>query len=166
MEVSRIPVLRHLKDKEARQIVREFSDRYPASKGTLESVEHFQELNVEDDSVIFADNTPLLIRRNGVWYPSLKFQVVLDSLPKIVVDMGAVPHIANGAQIMRPGIKMISDAFKPGDLVVVQDERFKKAIAIGTADSDSEAIKAMTKGKAVSNVHYVGDYFWNAFGSS
>ena len=158
--------MRHLKDKEAKQIVREFTTNYPAAKSTLNSVEHFQELQAENDFVIFADNAPLLIRKNGLWFPSLKFQTVLDSLPKIIVDMGAVPHVANGAQIMRPGIRLITDAFKSGDLVVIQDERFRKAIAIGTADADSETINGMTKGKTISNVHYVGDYFWNSFGSS
>ncbi len=158
--------MQHLKDKEAKQIVREFSDRYPAAKQTLDSVDHFQELEIENGSVIYADDVPLMIRKKGMWFPSLKFQVVLDSLPKIIVDMGAVPHVTNGAQIMRPGIKIFSDVFKRNDLVVVQDERFRKSIAIGTADSDSETMEAMSKGKVITSIHYVSDVFWNAFSSN
>ena len=155
--------MRHLKDKEAKQIVREFVDRYATAKQTLDSADHLQELLVDDNAIIFVDNVPLLIRRNGVWIPSLKFQVVLDSLPKVVVDMGAVPHVTNGAQIMRPGIRLILESFRKDDLVVIQDERFRKAIAIGAADLDSEGMKEMAKGKVITNVHYVGDPFWIAF---
>ena len=67
---------------------------------------------------------------------------------------------------MRPGIRLISGSFNKGDLVVVQDERFKKTIAIGAADLDSESIRSVTKGKVVTNLHYVGDDFWNAFNVS
>jgi PUA domain protein len=161
-----MPVLRHLKDKEAKQIVREFVIRFPVAREKLDFANHLQELVVDNDSVIFADGIPILIRRNDLWIPSLKFQIVLDSLPKIIVDMGAIPHVTNGAQIMRPGIKLISDAFSKGDFVVIQDERFRKAIAVGIADLDSETMQAMLKGKAITNLHYVGDEYWNSFGTS
>jgi len=159
-------VLRHLKDKEVKQVVREFVTSFPVATEKLDAVNHLQELIVGDGSVFFADGVPILIRRNNSWIPSLKFQTVLDSLPKIIVDMGAVPHVANGAQIMRPGIRLISDAFKKGDFVVIQDERFKKTIAVGVADLDSESMRAAVRGKVITNLHYVGDDFWNAFGTS
>ncbi len=159
-------VLRHLKDKEAKQIIREFVNRFPLAREKLSLSDHLQELVVSDGSIIFADGIPILIRRNDLWIPSLRFQIVLDSLPKIIVDMGAIPHVTNGAQIMRPGIRLISDPFNKGDFVVIQDERFNKAIALGTADLDSETIQAMVKGKVITNLHYVGDDFWNAFGTS
>jgi len=159
-------VLRHLKDKEAKQIIREFVIRFPVAREKLDLTDHLQELVVGDDSVFFADGIPILIRMNDLWIPSLKFQIVLDSLPKIIVDMGAIPHVTNGAQIMRPGIRLISEAFNKGDFVVIQDERFKKAIAVGIADLDSETMRAKVKGKVITNLHYVGDDFWNAFGAS
>ena len=96
----------------------------------------------------------------------MKFDEVIGSLPKVVVDMGAVPHVVNGAQVMRPGIREVKSDFGKGDLLVIVDERFGKAIALGLADMDSEAIKSTTKGKVITNVHYVGDLFWNSFSSS
>ncbi len=159
-------VMRYLKDKEAKQIVREFVISFPVAREKLDATDHLQELVVGDGSVIFADGVPILIRRNDLWVPSLRFQIVLDSLPKIIVDMGAIPHVTNGAQIMRPGIRTISDTFNKGDFLVIQDERFKKAIAVGTADLDSETMQAMVKGRVITNLHYVGDDFWNAFGPS
>jgi len=159
-------VLRHLKDKEAKQIVREFEIRFPIAKEQLKATDHLQELVTNDGSIIFADDVPILIRKKDLWIPSLKFEIVIGSLPKVIVDMGAIPHIANGAQIMRPGIRLISDNFRKNEFVVIQDERFHKSLAIGTADVDSESMKAMTKGKVITNLHYVGDDFWKAFHAS
>ena len=164
--VRSLSSLRHLKDKEAKQILREFFTRFPVASEKLNLGSHLQELVVSDGSVFFADDTPILVRKDAFWIPSLKFQVVLNSLPKIIVDMGAIPHVTNGAQIMRPGIRLISGSFNKGDLVAVQDERFKKTIAIGAADLDSESIRSVTKGKVITNLHYVGDDFWNAFSIS
>jgi len=87
-------------------------------------------------------------------------------LPRIVVDMGAVPHVVNGAQVMRPGIRELNGAFGKGELVVIVDEKFGKAIALGVAEMDSTTMKQMSNGKAVMNVHYVGDSFWTTFGTS
>jgi len=159
-------VLRHLKDKEAKQIVREFEIRFPIAKEQLKATDHLQELVTNDGSIIFADDVPILIRKKDLWIPSLKFEIVIGSLPKVIVDMGAIPHITNGAQIMRPGIRLISDNFRKNEFVVIQDERFHKSLAIGTADVDSESMKAMTKGKVITNLHYVGDDFWKAFDAS
>jgi len=159
-------VLRHLKDKEAKQIVREFEIRFPIAKEQLKAIDHLQELVANDGSIIFADDVPVLIRKKDLWIPSLKFEIVIGSLPKVIVDMGAIPHITNGAQIMRPGIRLISDNFRKNEFVVIQDERFHKSLAIGTADVDSESMKAMTKGKVITNLHYVGDDFWKAFDAS
>ena len=159
-------VLRHLKDKEAKQIVREFEIRFPIAKEQLKATDHLQELVTNDGSIIFADDVPILIRKKDLWIPSLKFEIVIGSLPKVIVDMGAIPHITNGAQIMRPGIRLISDNFRKNEFVVIQDERFHKSLAIGTADVDSESMKAMTKGKVITNLHYVDDDFWKAFHAS
>jgi len=84
-------------------------------------------------------------------------------LPQIVVDMGAVAHVVNGSHIMRPGITEIRGVFSKGDLVVILDEKFGKTIALGRAEADSEVVKSVTKGRVISNLHYVGDVFWESF---
>ena len=95
--------------------------------------------------------------------PSLKFEEVIQSLPRVVVDMGAVAHIANGAQLMRPGIRSFGVDFAKGDLLVIVDEKYSKPIALGIADMDSVSMKSMAKGKVIENVHYVGDEVWKSF---
>jgi PUA-domain protein len=161
-----MPVRRHLKDSEARQVIREFIERYPGSEQKLKSAQKFEELTLEGDSVFFVDERPLLLRKKMGFFPTLKFDELLGSLPKIVVDMGAVPHVVNGAQVMRPGIRQLNDVFAKGDLVAIVDEKFGKTVALGIAVVDSDLMKSMGKGIAVMNVHYVGDVFWAAFGGS
>jgi PUA-domain protein len=158
-----LPAKRHLKDKEVRQLLKEFLERFPSSESALRSVKIFEELLVEEASVFFADGRPLILRLKSGLFPSLKFDELTDGLPRVVVDMGAVAHVANGAQIMRPGIKQFKDRFAKGDLVVIVDEKFGKALALGLADMDSEAMESQTKGKVVTNIHYVGDELWKSF---
>lgn len=158
-----MPARRHLKDKETRELLKEFVEHYPASEQSLKSAEVFEELSVEGNSVVFVDGKPLILRTQKEMLPSLKFGELVGNLPKIVVDMGAVSHVVNGAHIMRPGIREVKGDFSSGSLVVVVDENHGKALALGRADIDSGSMRSQTKGKVIANIHYVGDLFWKAF---
>ena len=158
--------MRHLKDRESKQIIKEFMNRFPASTESLDSVKHLEEEIVEDSLVFFTDDKPWIVRIQNRFLPSLKYDQVLNSLPKIVVDMGAIPHIANGAQIMRPGIRQIEGQFSAEDVVVIVDEKYRKIIALGIAEADSEKMRSMTKGRVITNIHYVGDPLWKSFNPS
>jgi len=155
--------MRHLKDRESKQIIKDFTTRFPASTKSLDLVRHLEEEMVEDNLVLFADDKPWIVRIQGRLFPSLKYDQVLVTLPKIIVDMGAVPHIANGAQIMRPGIRQIEGHFNRDDVIIIEDERHRKMIALGIAETDSEQMRTMTKGRVIANIHYVGDPLWQAF---
>jgi len=158
--------MRHLKDRESKQIIKEFMTRFPASTSSLGSIKHLEEDIVEDNLVFFADDKPWIVRIQNRLLPSLKYDQVLVTLPRIVVDMGAVPHIANGAQIMRPGIRQIEGHFNADGLVVIVDEKYQKFIALGIAEMDSEQMRSMTKGRVIDNIHYVGDPLWKSFNLS
>jgi PUA domain protein len=155
--------MRRLKDKEVRGLLRDFIHRYPNSEEIMESAKIFDELAVGEEIVYFVDGTPLVLRTKLGMLPSLKFEKVIDSLPRAVVDMGAVAHVANGADIMRPGIKNFQGDFVKGDLLLIVDEKYGKPIALGTAEMDSATMKLMAKGKVIENVHYVGDELWKSF---
>ncbi len=86
----------------------------------------------------------------------------LNAFPYLLVDAGAVRFICNGADVMRPGIKAFSTPFNKGDIVVVKEERFQKAIAVGEANISSLEAQLLTKGSVVSTLHYVGDRVWEA----
>lgn len=92
--------------------------------------------------------------------PTLIFEKALEHLSKIVVDMGAVPHICNGADVMAPGVVQIEGEFQVNTLLLVTDERHQKPLAIGKALFNSEAMKNIRQGKIVKNLHYVGDKLW------
>jgi len=138
-------------------------NQFPPSTESLDSVKHLEEEMVEDSSVFFADGEPWIVRAQGRLIPSLKYDVVLVTLPKIVVDMGAVPHIANGAHIMRPGIRHIEGEFHKDDVVAIYDEKYGKILALGIAELDAESMRSMTKGSVIANIHYVGDPLWKSF---
>jgi PUA domain protein len=76
--------------------------------------------------------------------------------------MGAVPFVVNGADIMVPGIRSVSQNAKPGDVVLVVEEKYGKGLAIGIMLIEREEILKKGKGKAVKNVHHVGDEIWNS----
>ncbi len=92
--------------------------------------------------------------------PSLRLVLKKDFLGKVVIDMPAVRFIANGADVMKPGIREM-DSFRKGDFVAVVDENNRKPLAIGIALFSAEEIGAMDGGKVVKNLHHVGDDFWN-----
>jgi len=82
------------------------------------------------------------------------------SLPSLVVDRNAIPHVSNGADIMRPGVVLVDGSFKRGSLVLVKDEMYRKGLAVAEALEDSERVEAAEKGKVAKNLHYVGDKVW------
>ncbi len=121
-----------------------------------------EEVVVDEGKLYFVDDKPLVIGVDDKLLPSLANEELLKTLPSIVVDMGAIPHICNGADIMRPGIRNLQGDFEKGSVVLVKDEKFSKPIAIVVAETTSTLIHRMAKGIAAKNVHHVGDQFWEA----
>jgi PUA domain protein len=52
------------------------------------------------------------------------------------------------------------DTFEEGTIVVVRDITHRKALAVGKALRSRTDIEASRKGRAVQNLHYVGDKMW------
>jgi PUA-domain protein len=160
-----MPSMRRLKDREVKGLLRDLTDIYPRI-ALSELGKNFDELSVGEEFVYFVDGAPLILRTKNGLLPSLKFIQTIETLPRVIVDMGAVAHVANGADIMRPGIREIRSDFGKGDLLVIADEKFGKPIALGVAEVDSTEMKDMSKGKVIRNVHYVGDALWKSFAKS
>jgi len=81
-------------------------------------------------------------------------------LKKIVVDKGAIRYVANGADIMRPGITHIEPSIKKGDIVVIVDENHDRALAIGKAMFNADQMQETKTGKVVKNLHTIQDNVW------
>ena len=107
------------------------------------------------------DGKPLLFKSENRLVPTLFFERFVASAPRITVDMGAIPHVCNGADVMAPGVRAITGGFSNGEFVVVQDEKYRKPIAVGKALFDSEVMSKTTRGAVIKTVHYVGDEMYN-----
>ncbi|HYZ94861.1 MAG TPA: PUA domain-containing protein [Nitrososphaeraceae archaeon] len=94
--------------------------------------------------------------------PFLGTGQILTAFPSVVVDMGAVKFVCNGARVTRPGI-MKFDTFNKGDLVTVKDEKYSKVLAVGRALEDSNTAINNNKGYVIDNIHYIGDDFWESY---
>jgi len=151
---------RQLREKEIKKILSEFRASYSIDEETFSPKPKAEIAETGDEALIFIDNRPVILRKGGKLFPALTFNEALEALPKAVVDMGAIPHICNGADIMAPGIRSIEGTFQERATILVVDERFRKPLAIGLTLVNSNQMKEMKQGKAISNVHFVGDQIW------
>lgn len=147
-----------LKDRDAKPLIEDLR-RLP-NQQNLTHKARVEIETVKDAEVVFVDGVPIAVRKKGELIPVLTNKAALDSMPRIVVDMGAVPHVASGADIMAPGIRSISESVSEKHLLVIVDEKHGKYLAVGKALLDASPMKATKHGKVVSNLHYVGDPIW------
>lgn len=151
-----------LKEKEAKRFLLEVSKTLGTDIERLLGSKTGVEVNeTEIAEIFFFDGRPLLARSNGVLFPTLSFEELFSIIPKIVVDMGAVPYVCKGADVMAPGVVAIKGEFKENDRLLVVDERHGKPLAVGVALFSSEDMKLLNSGKIVKTLHYVGDKLWN-----
>jgi len=119
-----------------------------------------ERVETERATIYLVNSEPILAKVNNRLIPTLKFSQALSSLPSVIVNMGAVPPICNGADVMAPGVVATDGNFQVNMLVVVRDERHKKPLALGVALLDKVQITSSDRGKVVMNIHYVGDWLW------
>jgi len=104
---------------------------------------------------------PVLTKVGDKTVPTLVFDEFVAAAPKVVVDMGAVPHVCNGANVMAPGIVRYEGEFGRGDFVVIVDMKYAKPLAVGEALCDINEARGVKQGVVVNNVHFVGDRLWS-----
>jgi PUA-domain protein len=151
-----------IKPKEAKQIRDEATHAFKLNLETLLSAKANVEV-VESDvgEVYLLSGKPLFFKAEGRILPTLLFTEWVTKAPKVVVDMGAVPYVCKGATVMAPGIVRVEGEFAMGDLVVVLDVKFGKALALGEALMDAATVCSTKKGPVVKTLHYVGDKVWD-----
>ena len=149
---------RHLSNKEIKQLnqqLKEFYnlDNFLNKKDKIELVE-------DEHQFVLVNGVVHFFYYNKKPIPTLKLIIKNNFLPKIIIDMPAVKFIANGADVMRPGIKEF-DNFKKNQIIIIVDETHQKPLAIGEALVSSEEMKSLDSGKVIKNLHHVGDKIWN-----
>jgi PUA domain protein len=151
-----------LKAKQAKLILNEIAERLKinvealfGSKANVEVVE------AEVGKIYLVNGKPLFFKVGERVLPTLLFQEFALRAPKIVVDMGAVPYVCNGADVMAPGIRHVDGEFGEGDLVLVVDEKHGKPLALGESLYDAESARNAKQGVVVKTLHFVSDKVWN-----
>lgn len=127
----------------------------------FESKIRIELLETEIAEIFIFNGRPLIARFDGCLFPTLYFKEVFGIIPKLVVDMGAVPFICKGADLMAPGVLSIKGQFNQNELLLIIDERHGKPLAIGLSIFDSEEMKKVNRGKIAKNLHFVGDKLWD-----
>ncbi|MCD6549274.1 DUF1947 domain-containing protein [Candidatus Micrarchaeota archaeon] len=121
-------------------------------------------------TVICVNGVPKYLLIDGRTLPTLNVIVGLGKdctsesikelgLSYVIVDMGAVPYVTDGADVMRPGI-VSHGIFDKGAFVLICDERHNKPLAIGYSLMSSDEIDRIDKGRVIEVLHYVGDDIW------
>ncbi len=151
-----------LRKKEAKRFLREIAEK--------ENIDIINFLNLKFEVVeltfnhfIFLINGHPSFIKSDIVFPTLINDYVLNQFSTLTVDMGAVPYICNGANVMAPGIVKVDGSFKIDDLVVILDENFSKKIALCKVLYNSIKISEKKHGKVAINLHYVNDKYWEAF---
>ncbi len=118
-----------------------------------------------DDNFIILEKEIKFFEYEGLVLPTLKTiysdKKIEESLKKVVVDMGAVKFAVKGADMMKPGITKYDSGITMGEPVLIVDESHGKPIALGISIFSENEYESQTTGKAVKNIHYVGDAIWH-----
>lgn len=114
-----------------------------------------------DYNLIFVKSDILGLVYDGK--PFLTIRGILKYRPEkraVTVDMGAVPYVTNGADVMGPGITDADPSIQEGDMVWIRDARNGAPLAVGVALHTGEALASKESGKAIKTIHFVGDKLW------
>jgi len=122
----------------------------------------FLRLDKREEIIVINDILSFWITKEQ-YIPCLTLLIHPDvtfSMKSVTVDKGAIRFVANGADIMRPGITVIDEKIQKGDIIKIQEETHGRALAVGMAMFDAAEMQKMTKGKVVKNIHTVNDPVW------
>ncbi len=117
----------------------------------------------EEDVKLYEVGGSIIIESESGYIPVVDESVngeILRRLPSVTVDMGAVQHVVNGADVMRPGIVSFESRFNKSDIVLVRDVKNRRALAVCRALMSSEEAETLNRGKILENLHRVGDKYW------
>ncbi len=119
-------------------------------------------LEAEPYPIVLVDGQPQIMLVDERPFPTLKAALTMEMKSKyVVVDMGAVRFMANGADVMSPGIVDADPDLVEGDVVVVVDETHRKPLAVGISLISGPEMVENDKGKAVKTIHFIGDPIWD-----
>jgi len=108
------------------------------------------------------ENSPVFFYNDNRILPALKLILEKNILKEITVDAGAIKFVANGADVMRPGIKKIDPAIAKNEAIVIREEAHNKPLAVGIALFSGVDMQNEKSGRVIHTIHYIGDKIWKA----
>jgi PUA domain protein len=149
-----------LRNHETKEVLRQLSETLNIDTSNLVA-EKLEVAKFRPNIKIFmVRDVPAFVSFEDKLFPTMTFEPLLKKLPSLIVDMGAVPHVCNGSNVMAPGIVRVEGAFEKGAIAVVRDEKHLKPIAVVKTLSGSLEMETIKRGKVAENLHYVGDEVW------
>ncbi len=148
-----------LRSKEAKEVLAWIGDSFGMDLSNLMDLEMGW---VEDDKAYLANGKVVAIETRDGLMPTI--HGLMDHSPTkswVTVDMGAVKYLANGADVMAPGILDADPTIEVGDLVWVRDQRNLRPLCVGTALIPGSEMRPGKSGKAIKTMHHVGDPIFN-----
>lgn len=123
--------------------------------------------DVEGHRIIFVDGEPCFtFYEDKIFFTLRGINKYKPAKNFVVVDMGAVKFVTNGADVMAPGVVDADKTIAEGDQVWICDENHRKPLAVGIAMMSGEQMINEKRGKAIKTIHYVGDILWNLVAKS
>ncbi len=114
-----------------------------------------------DFDIIFSEGEAAAIVIEGKAFPTIRGLLKHPATKSfVVVDMGAVPFVTKGADVMGPGIVDVDKGITKGDMVWVKDVKNGRPLSIGIALMDGELMSTKPAGKSIRTVHHVTDKLW------
>lgn len=148
-----------LSKREIRDIAGRISKNWP--KSIICNIKSLNAIETEKNGrLLVGEGITMVQTKDDFIVPHLVEKDLLSHFPDVIVDMGAVGFICNGANVMRPGITHTA-GFGESEIVVVKDQVHNKSLAIGYSRVDAGTMMNLEKGPVINNLHYVGDIFWN-----
>lgn len=141
--------------------IRELNGEIEKLYGLKDFFDKKETVEMADNMVIY-DDTPLFFYHEKKPLPTLRLCLKNCPLKQVTVDMGAVKFVTGGADIMRPGITDVDKEIQKNEAVVIVDENNKKPLAVAKALYPGPEILELEKGKALENLHHIGDEIWNS----
>jgi PUA-domain protein len=157
--MSKIKNLHRLKQKEIRLFHKEIEEQLHTDISFENTIaETGKQDNIE---FVYIDKKPCFFRKeHHLFFTIIGLLHFNPSSSFVIVDMGAVKFVTNGADIMAPGIVDADETIAIDDAVWICDENHKKPLAVGIALKTGLEMVQLQKGKAVKMMHHVGDELW------
>lgn len=141
---------------ETSALLKEVSEKW---KIDIPKIKNLKVHKITDEAELITGEGIKILKINNEYLPFLSETQLLEKFPNVMVDMGAVKFMCNGANVMRPGIKSHTD-FQKGDIVCIIEESKHKFLAVGKSLCSGKEVDSMEKGQVIENLHYVSDRFW------